>query len=418
MNKLITRLSTELAKELSIADEIFIAVALLNDKGLNFLLQDLKDSCKTKLLVGIDLPTTPEVLRRLKELENVDVRIYSNNNYFHPKLYAFKTGDDTKIFVGSSNFTNGGLNDNIELSLFSSDKDACNDALEWFSNAFSSSKILSDEFLDEYETLYVDREIHRETEKKNVKKLKKLLTAPSKDSSLELLTNEYYFIRKDYETFHPDKVDKNTSPIIDERERVRQKMFELERGLYKKINEKGWKIYRHPKLNNRVSLIELKYNKNYVNSMWLHFGKKGKERDDSFIENIRLQVIISGNLRLSSIGYGVGVWLMVGKENSSLEDRNFIKNSIQNNSFLEKLYKYILSLGNGYFLQLNNENYPCESIEQDFLYKLIKEDDYKSYFIIGKNFSPNDKFLKSEKIYDTIMDEFAKLYPLYLMLKI
>ena len=84
MNKLITRLSTELAKELSIADEIFIAVALLNDKGLNFLLQDLKDSCKTKLLVGIDLPTTPEVLRRLKELENVDVRIYSNNNYFHP----------------------------------------------------------------------------------------------------------------------------------------------------------------------------------------------------------------------------------------------------------------------------------------------------------------------------------------------
>lgn len=307
MNKLITRLSTELAKELSIAEEIFIAVALLNDKGLNFLLQDLKDSCKTKLLVGIDLPTTPEVLRRLKELENVDVRIYSNNNYFHPKLYAFKTGDDIKIFVGSSNFTNGGLNDNIELSLFSSDKDACNDALEWFSNAFSSSKILSDEFLDEYELLFLERKKEREEEKKRVKRLKELLTVPPNESGLGLLNREYFFVEDDYLTFHQDKVDKETTDIENERLKVRAKMIRLERLLSSKIKLKKWKIYPTT-TNDGVSLIKLTYKRKEINSIWLHFGKKGADKGiGTFSENIRLQVIISGNLRLSGGGMELGL---------------------------------------------------------------------------------------------------------------
>lgn len=109
MSKLVTKLSAELSRELSSADEVFIAVALLNESGLDFLLKDLKHDCKVNLLVGIDLPTTPGVLRRLLDLKDINTRVYSKNEYFHPKLYILKIAGKLKIFVGSSNLLMEGL---------------------------------------------------------------------------------------------------------------------------------------------------------------------------------------------------------------------------------------------------------------------------------------------------------------------
>lgn len=423
MNRLITKLSSELAKELSMADEIFIAVALLNDQGLDFLLQDLKDNCKIKLIVGIDLPTTPKALRKLKELERVDVRLYSRDNYFHPKLYALKTGDEIKIFVGSSNFTNGGLNDNIELSLFSSDKDACNDVLKWFNDVFSSSKLLSDEFLQEYEQIFPEVEKQRNADKKRSLKLKGLLASPEPENPLTLLTNEFYFVKSDYEILSSNNSISNTPQVLRERGKVKAKLEKLEEYCYNEVSKKGWKLYRNRKFN-RTSGINLNTtNAKKINSIWLHLGKDNKEMSmpgrlkESFIENIRMQVIISGNLRLSGFGPGVGVWLMVGKQKGSLEDRGYIKKMITKESFKKELYQKVENLGSGYYIQINGESIPCDKFDINTLCDFIEKDNPINYFIIGKDFKPNDYKLMLENINKTIMYEFELLYPIYELLK-
>lgn len=434
MDKLITKLSTELASEFSVADEIFIAVALLNDAGLDFLLKDLKDNCKINLLVGIDLPTTPEVLKRLLELKDVNTRIYSKTEYFHPKLYVLKIDGKLKIFVGSSNFTKGGLNDNIELSVFSIDESACNDALNWFNEVFAYSSLLSKEFLDEYETLFLDRAIYRKIEKKNIKKIKGLLKPPSKENHLDLLTDEYFFVKDDYLTFRGSKIYSEAPEVKREREKVRLKMSHLEIKLAKEIIGLNWDIYSHHNPRNTVSLIDIDNNRvsNAINSVWLHFGRSepelkafkkntGLPNDESFIKHMRLQVIISGSLRLSKAGYGVGIWLVIGKNNGSVWSRENIKDKLKFDlGFRNVFFKLVSLLGDEYFISVNDDPSPplCSSFNNadDFL-DYVKRDRTDFYFLIGKNYNPTNDALKKNNIISEIMNEFEKLYPLYKLLK-
>jgi len=53
-------------------------------------------------------------LKELYEKKIFDFRIFTSRN-FHIKLYIFKIGDGLEVWAGSANFTEGGLEENIEL---------------------------------------------------------------------------------------------------------------------------------------------------------------------------------------------------------------------------------------------------------------------------------------------------------------
>lgn len=68
--------------------------------------------------------TDPECLIECMEISSSKVVAPGKGPMFHPKLYAFRLGDLTTIYVGSSNLTNGGLARNIEAGVFlTGDKD-------------------------------------------------------------------------------------------------------------------------------------------------------------------------------------------------------------------------------------------------------------------------------------------------------
>ena len=56
-----------------------------------------------------------------------------------------------------------------------------------------------------------------------------------------------------------------------------------------------------------------------------------------------------------------------------------------------------------------------ESVTQ--LHEIAKEESIKHYFIIGKNYDIDDQALSNENIGTTILEEFKKLYPIYLMMR-
>lgn len=88
------------------------------------------------LIVGIDMPTPNSALRALMKAEcnnkNLKVRYYSEDNFFHPKVYLFENRDEKIAFVGSANYTERGFSSNSELTLQTTNVSDCKQIQKWF----------------------------------------------------------------------------------------------------------------------------------------------------------------------------------------------------------------------------------------------------------------------------------------------
>lgn len=131
------------------AIEVNIAVALCSNYAVNAL-QNVPKSSKFRIVTGVDLPTPLEVLRTLKNRYKKKARIYAET-FFHPKVYIFGLKNKELVaYIGSGNFTEGGLFNNIEVFYKVEDQDECRNLLDWFENVFNKSLCITDDFLIEY----------------------------------------------------------------------------------------------------------------------------------------------------------------------------------------------------------------------------------------------------------------------------
>lgn len=138
----------EVEKLLSEAIEVNIAVALCSYYAINAL-QNVAKSCKLRLVTGVDLPTPLEVLRTLK----ADIRRrqeYIQNHFSSQGVYFQAENKELVAYLGSGNFTEGGLFNNIEVFYKVEDQDECCYLLNWFENVFNKSLCITDDFLIEY----------------------------------------------------------------------------------------------------------------------------------------------------------------------------------------------------------------------------------------------------------------------------
>lgn len=147
----IENLESHLIDSIAQAQECYIAVALTTQHGLN-LLSKFDKNCTLKIVTGINLPTPLEVLKELKERYKNKARIF-REVFFHPKVYLFKLKDNTyRAYVGSANFTQGGLTDNIEFSISTTNQIQCRAIKQWFDEIFNKSIVITEDFLRSYES--------------------------------------------------------------------------------------------------------------------------------------------------------------------------------------------------------------------------------------------------------------------------
>lgn len=105
-------------KILQQAEYCYIASAAISEPGFEMLMSKLSKKCKVDIVTGLDLPTNPNVLRKILTVykDQVTLRVFTRN-FFHPKVYAFDLPYRKRIaFIGSGNFTMGGFQKNEELS--------------------------------------------------------------------------------------------------------------------------------------------------------------------------------------------------------------------------------------------------------------------------------------------------------------
>ena len=219
---IITKLSVQLKKELKTADEIWIAVALLNSSGLKQIVENLNNKCKQNYIIGIDLPTEPNALSELYKSHlksGFQVKIYSEKQYFHPKLYLIRKQQSFTAYIGSANCTNGGLHSNVELSIKIEDQETCNQILTWFNSVNQIAKPLTKQFIDKYKNDYLLRLRKKKEDEKLVEKQKDELNDEVEATFIE--RKEFLKVLKKY------RASKNHIDVFQERKQSIKKLRKL-----------------------------------------------------------------------------------------------------------------------------------------------------------------------------------------------
>jgi HKD family nuclease len=118
-----TKMGTEITEQLALCSEFSIATAFISEDGIDILENCLNKNKKLqsgKLLIGVygyfNLKANLQRLGKLaqKYSDRVQIRI-SKDKSFHWKYFQFQKASYETAFIGSANFTGGGLGSNGEL---------------------------------------------------------------------------------------------------------------------------------------------------------------------------------------------------------------------------------------------------------------------------------------------------------------
>ena len=103
-------------------ERVLISAAFMNEGGLSILSDVLAPAAQqTTIVTGIrNGITSAQGLRRSLEIgcRTYAVDTGSRTVLFHPKVYLARNANEARLIVGSANLTHGGLNSNVEASIF------------------------------------------------------------------------------------------------------------------------------------------------------------------------------------------------------------------------------------------------------------------------------------------------------------
>lgn len=222
MTQIVQQLGPELKKALKGAEEVWIAVALMNEAGLKLINDSIHTKAKTNFILGISLPTHPKVFESLmrKELVSQNIKVSVHRGaFYHPKLYLIKRKNGYIAFIGSANATIGGYQTNIELSI----KLICNfdefQKIKGIIESYKNNSIsLSLNFLEDYKKSYKTRQQLLKQEqsisKKDIENAEKKIRITEDRRKALIADLKKYKRRKDYS----DVIEGKKQTIISLRE--------------------------------------------------------------------------------------------------------------------------------------------------------------------------------------------------------
>lgn len=409
---MITHLENELVSELSKANKVYIAVALLKEYGINAITASLPPDCEQFYVLGVDLPTSPNVLENLfqKESERHKTRIFQGSENYHPKVYLIENKNDGLVaFVGSANATKGGWTHNVELSFRVDNPKETQKIKSWFWDQFERSKPLTTTFISDYRNVYSRNRTHIASIRSNNDIIDEEKTNSADNQPVHL---SQFFTESDFFAFDSQFHLDHSKGAVTRRAAVRNKLIHLHDLMYERFPEFGMMNIYPARRRNNLTSQHFHSRGNYdirKSALWLNYGKNIPK----FTNHFRLQVIFI-NRQEKKIGY----WLY-GTPFTCHEDRLRLRNRLENdNIFLDRLYFSIINLGASYELELSSFDTlnVGDLKDREQLRTFLLEDSPESDFIIGRDYHPNDPRISVENIVENTLSEFARLYLVYSLL--
>ena len=148
-------------KQIKRTAKLQIVSAWMSDSGaLRALIDRGNRRCEVQAIIGTyGEATHAPSLRSLAHEFGVQesLRIAETNGLFHPKLLLFHRRNGIVAWIGSANFTHGGLEGNEELVLETDDSNAVKEMGEWFGRQWTALKGQDSlKALEEYETKWAE----------------------------------------------------------------------------------------------------------------------------------------------------------------------------------------------------------------------------------------------------------------------
>jgi len=394
-----------LATELKEAKSIWIASAMISKYGWNFIQRNISDETIQHYLIGIDLATEPFVFESILSDLNINAKIYETSFTFHPKVYLIeKTNNSLIAFIGSSNTTSWGLEKNVEMNYCIRNQEECKKIQRWFNRLYKNGYLITNEFVKNYKSKF-------EKAVKNRKEIEKDSFEISEQVSLD---KGQFFSKNQHEIFNKKYHRINNENLKEIRKSVKDSLLTLHRKIYPKFSDYDLiDLHCHHQPREIVSRHYFNpFSGNYINAMWLHYGKSPEqfqnystEDEKSFINNIRIQVIIHET--------SVGIWLVLGTDWGSKKDREHFRKQMQDIATQKRFFDAIKVLGDDYWINIPNAPAIKDIKTPSELVRLTNQEKLEDYFIIGCDIDWLDERLSKNVIAETILQEFKKLYPLY-----
>jgi HKD family nuclease len=162
-------LGEDLQRELPACDELWVAVAMASEHGFRVIQDHISPQAQQKWVVGVDLATSPSVLRRFIEGGKKPVEgkyLQEPGRTFHPKVYVVRKGANYVGFVGSGNCTVGGFARNVEIGIRTEDQALCKALVEQIETWYSAAYEVDDVFLKRYAKEFERKEQRKAEEEK------------------------------------------------------------------------------------------------------------------------------------------------------------------------------------------------------------------------------------------------------------
>lgn len=414
---LIRKLTTELISNsvLSKSIEVRIAVAMASDWAYERLKNNLKPNAKVRIILGLDLPTSTDLLKKILTEDIWDCRI-NTSLYFHPKFYSFNMEDGINVtYIGSGNFTKGGWGINDELFIKVETETQNIEIETWFEEKWNESKKIDLDIIQRYEAILPKIKENEKANEKEITKLKDFLNENLNFDNIDF--TDMFFSKEHHQTFLPIKRRKEDALVDLERMDVRNRLYELDSLLTPAIPI-SWNIHHHFKPDNIVATIDIQFHvSREIGALWVAYGRdrnalKAYSETATPLDFMRLQVIIHD--------FDIGIWLMPGKDNGSQIDREyFLTNMKDDLNYRESFYNLLTNLGDHYWIKIAEDLRLVTTFQNSMeLFNYCLRDNWRVYyFIIGRDYHIGSPELTSAQIINTIISDFGKYIPLYNLIK-
>lgn len=394
-------------KLLAQAEHCYIATAAISEAGFDFIRSRIPPKCKIEMVTGLDVLTSPQVLKRIwrNYQDRITLNIFTKN-FFHANVYIFDLPYRKSVaFVGSGNFTLEGIKDSEELFYKVTDPKEIEALKSWFVGYYEFAEPLTETIIQEYELLFPLLKQKEIASRKEKKQLIELTTAGFNWDGIKF--KNQYFKKEDYLTFTNSKAIINTPEIQTERIAVQAKLLQLHESIKAHLHK--LKLYEDSDSSNIVSSLNPEYHADHkVTSLWIAYG-----RSEAELSQYRPQARISDfmNLQVVIRQKEVATWLVVGKQRSSKEDREYFKQQMIGEEYRNAFFKLLVGLGVGYWIEIAGDKINVETFQNaESLWEFTKSDDWMYYdFIIGRAYTPGDFDLSADTITLTLAKDFDKL---------
>ena len=409
---IIKKLAAPLINEklLQQAEHCYIASASISEVGFDFIRSRIPPKCKMDLVTGLDLLTSPQVLRRIwrNYQGRITLNIYTRN-VFHANVYIFDLPFRKAVaFIGSGDFTLEGMKDREEIFYKITDAKQIEELKSWFTGYFEFAEPLNEALIQEYELLYPSikqREIASRQEKEE---FVSLTTAGFNWEAIKF--KNQFFEKEHYLTFANDRAHLTTQEVVAQREKVRNKLVQLCNTVKEHVHKLN--LFENADINCLVSSVDpTHYSNKKVRSLSISYGR-GEAELKKISQEIKLEDVVQFQLSIKLQSIKVSLYCGIGK---GKVDREYVKDKMLEEEYRNQFFKLSTGLGAGYWIEVMGEKRKVETFQQaEMLAEFIKSDDWRYYaFNVGKKYSPGDPAISSDNISKTITQQFDKLVLLY-----